>query len=237
MKKRKIFLISAIAVLVMALIIGAVYSIFVYLPERQKRQEQERMVAAYYAEKLDRYQTENEQYADYEVEVAFLGDSLTDGYDLERYYPQYITANRGIGGETTHGLEKRLQVSAYDLKPKVVVMLIGGNNLDTMFENYENILTGLQKNLPESKVILVSLTAMGRDWAHKNQIAAYNNVKIQKLAQKYGYDFVDMFTPLFDLSTGEIVSDYTNDGVHLTHEGYQVFTQKLTSVIEKNLNP
>ena len=39
-------------------------------------------VAAYRAEKMARYEAENEQYADYEVDVAFLGDSLTDmGYE------------------------------------------------------------------------------------------------------------------------------------------------------------
>ena len=71
-----------------------------------------------------------------EIDVAFLGDSLTDGYDLEKYYPEFKTANRGIAGETTGGLESRLQVSVYDLKPKVCVMLIGANNMDTMFKLY-----------------------------------------------------------------------------------------------------
>ena len=223
-------------VLVAAAIFGLVYYVFVALPEQKKQEAQEQMVAQYYADKLALYQQENEAYADYEVEVAFLGDSLTDGYDLGKYYPQYKTANRGIGGETTHGLEKRLQVSVYDLKPKVAVMLIGGNNLDTMFQNYENILIGLQENLPKTKIILVSLTSMGMDWGHKNQLAAYNNVVIRKLALKYGYTFVDMYTPLFDETTGEIHADYTSDGAHLTHAGYQIFTDTLTPVIDGLLN-
>ena len=52
-----------------------------------------------------------------------------------------------------------MQVSVYDLKPKVVVMLIGANNFDTMFDNYESLLQGLQENLPDTKVVLLSLTA------------------------------------------------------------------------------
>ncbi|MBR2322966.1 MAG: lipolytic protein G-D-S-L family, partial [Clostridia bacterium] len=58
----------------------------------------------YYDAKIATYIDENEKYDDYEVDVAFLGDSLTDGYDLEKYYPQYLVLNRGIGGETTFGL-------------------------------------------------------------------------------------------------------------------------------------
>ena len=229
--KRKIILIISI-VLALAVICGVLYYVFIALPEQKKQEERAQLVAQYYADKLALYQQENEAYADYEVDVAFLGDSLTDGYDLAKYYPQYKTANRGIGGETTHGLEKRLQVSVYDLKPKVAVMLIGGNNLETMFQNYENILIGLQKNLPKTKIVLVSLTSMGMDWGHKNQLAAYNNVVIRKLAEKYGYTFVDMYTPLFDETTGEICADYTTDGAHLTHAGYQIFTDTLTPVID-----
>ena len=99
------------------------------------------------------YEAENEEYADYEVDVAFLGDSLTDMYDVKTYYPQYLVSNRGIGGDTTFDLENRLQASVYDLKPKVAVMLIGANNFDTMFDNYERILMGLDEHLPNPKII------------------------------------------------------------------------------------
>lgn len=228
--KKKIFLIIAIIV-VAAMVAGIVLYFTRILPEQKKQEELKKAIAQYRADKLAVYQQENEQYADYEIDVAFLGDSLTDGYDLAKYYPQFKTANRGIGGDTTHGLEDRLQISVYDLKPKVAVMLIGANNMDTMFENYENILIGLQKNLPDTKIVLVSLTSMGMDWGHKKQLAAYNNVTIRKLADKYGFTFVDMYTPLFDETTGQIRESYTTDGGHLTHEGYVVFTETLTPVL------
>lgn len=235
MKKRKIIIIAVCALVAIALIVGSVFLFGVYLPEKEKQEELARLVKEYYDNKLSLYQKENETFEDYQVDVAFLGDSLTDGYDLAIYYPQYLTANRGIGGETSHGLENRLQISVYDLKPKVAVILIGGNNLDTMLENYENILIGMCDNLPQTKVILVSLTSMGGDWAYKNQLAAYNNATIKRLAAKYGFEFVDLFTPLFDEATGEIRAEYTSDGAHLTHLGYQVFTETLTPVIDKLL--
>ena len=206
-----------------------------HLPKVEKDKNQQQLVKEYYDNKLNLYQQENDKYSDYEVDVAFLGDSLTDGYNLKLYYPDYVVSNRGIGGETTHGLEERLKVSAYDLKPKVVVMLIGGNNLNTMFENYEDILIGLKDNLPNTKVILLSLTAMGKDWGHKNEIACLNNVKIKLLAEKYDYTFVDLFTPLFDINIGEVYSDYTTDGAHFTSKGYEVVTSVVKPVIDSLL--
>ena len=228
--QKKVFLIIAI-VLAAALIAGIVCYFAIILPEQKKQEEWQKAVTQYRADKLAIYQQENEQYADYEVDVAFLGDSLTDGYDLAKYYPQFKTANRGIGGDTTHGLESRLQVSVYDLKPKVAVMLIGANNMDTMMEDYEDILMGLQENLPETKIVLLSLTSMSGEWGRKNQLAAYNNVRIRKLADKYGFTFVDIYEPLMDITTGQIRDNYTTDGGHLTHEGYVVFTETLTPVL------
>lgn len=233
--KKKIILILGI-LLGIAAVCGTLYYFFVARPAIEEKEAQKQLIAQYYADKLARYQQENEAYADYEVDVAFLGDSLTDGCDLSVYYPQYKTANRGIGGETTMGLQERMQVSAYDLKPKVVVMLIGGNNLYTMFENYESILKGLQTNLPDTKIILVSLTSMGRDWAHKNTQAAYNNVKIRLLAEQYGFAYVDVFSPLLDMQTNEIRAEYTTDGAHLTHLGYEVLRDAITPAIDAALD-
>jgi lysophospholipase L1-like esterase len=192
-------------------------------------------VAAYRAEKIAMYESENAQYGDYEVDVAFLGDSLTDGYDVKKYYPQYLVSNRGIAGETTIGLEERMQVSLYDLKPKVAVMLIGANNMDTMFDNYESILLGFQENMPNTKIVLLSLTSMSGEWGKKNQLAAYNNVKIKMLAEKYGYEYVDLYSALLNLDSGEIYPEYTTDGGHLTRDGYEVLTAKITPAIERQI--
>ena len=112
-------------------------------------------VRKYREDKMQTYEEENERYADYEVDVAFLGDSLTDGYDVQKYYPDYLVSNRGIGGETTVGLEERLRISLYDLKPKVAGMLIGANNMDSIFDNYENLLKGFKENAPKTKIILL----------------------------------------------------------------------------------
>lgn len=228
--KKKWFIIAISVLVVLALGAGLYFGV---LKPRQEKAQWDKMVAQYREAKFTQYQQENAQYGDYEVEVAFLGDSLTDGYDLQKYYPQYITANRGIGGDTTFDLQARLQLSVYDLKPQVAVMLIGANNQETMLQNYEDILIGLKNNLPHTKIVLLSLTAMGGDhWGPKNPMAAYNNVSIKLLAEKYGFTYVDLFTPLYDVSIGEVYAGYTIDGGHFTHEGYTVITSLLTPVLK-----
>ena len=233
-RKRKVLIASAIAVCILSAVF-LTHLFAVVLPEKREKEQLMKAFREYYDAKIAAYEIENQKYDEYEVDVAFLGDSLTDGYDLKKYYPQYLTANRGIGGDTTFGLEERLKVSVYDLKPKVAVMLIGANNFDTMFDNYEDILKDLRENLPETKVVLLSLTSMGKEWGRNNHKAAYNNVKIKLLSEKYGYEFVDLYSPLFNLEAGEIYAEYTTDGGHLTPEGYEVLTKAITPTLEQLL--
>lgn len=234
--KKKALIISLSVAVILALIGTGIWYFGFYRPQKEKEADHLLKVQEYRDAKLKQYREENEKYEDYQVDVAFLGDSLTDLYDLNTYYPQYITVNRGIGGDTTFGLEQRLQISVYDLKPKVAVMLIGANNIDSMFDNYEAILVGFRDNLPDTEIVLLSLTAMGDEWGKKNQLAAYNNVKIKLLAEKYGYTFIDLYSPLMDVSTGEVYEGYTVDGGHFTPKGYEVVTAQIRPVLESLLN-
>ncbi len=203
---------------------------------KDEDEELKQMIEEYCANKIATYISENAQYDDYEVDVVFLGDSLTDGYDLKKHYPQYVVLNRGIAGNNTFDLENRLQVSLYDTKPKVAVMLIGANNFNSMFDNYEKILQGFKTNVPNTQIILLSLTSMSGKWGKNNQIASFNNVKIKMLAEKYSFSFVDLYSPLLNLETDEIYAEYTTDGGHLTELGYNVLTSKITPAIENSLN-
>ncbi len=230
MKKRIVIIIM----LALALAASGAYYIFVKLPDIQKREAELKKYEELYAAELEKYASENKLYS--ELDVVFIGDSLTAGYDVASYYPEYSVLNRGIGGDTTHRLKDRLKVSVLDLKPKVCVMLIGGNNPDTMFEDYEDIVISLRENMPDTKIILVShAPTSGPNWGLRNEIFTYNNVKVKLIAEKYGCEFVDVYTPMFDLATGELRAEYTVDGAHFTAEGYRVYTDTLKPVIDKLL--
>ena len=234
-KRTKIILISLAIILLLSLVCGLLYFFLEYLPEKRRKEELIRAAQEYYNQKLLLYAEENKAYSDYEVDIAFIGDSLTDGYDVEKYYPEYKVENRGIGGDTTHGLLARLDVSVYQLKPKVIVMLIGANNFDTMLDDYEQIIIGIKENLPETKLVICSLTSMGGEWGKNNHKAAFNNVKVKAYAEKHGCPYVDLFTALLNFETNAIYDHYTTDGGHLTAAGYEVFTSCVKPVVDELL--
>ena len=235
MKKKNTGIIVSI-VIVLAFVALVVGNCLLFVRNQQKLQAEAwaRMFQEYYDMKVANFEEENKTLTD--VDVLFLGDSLTDGYDVNAYYPQYNVANRGIGGDTTYGLERRLQVSAYDLNPKVIVMLIGANNLSSMLENYESIVTNLKQNLPNAKIIILSICPAGGDQIWRNPHALENNVELQAIAERQGCTYVDMFPILLDPDANELRASYTIEGLHFTAEGYEAITAALTPIIETALN-
>ena len=80
MKKK--WLIIGISVIVLITLGALLY--FCFLKPHWQKVEHNKAVTQYREAKYEKYRQENEAYDDYEVEVAFLGDSLTDGYDLQK---------------------------------------------------------------------------------------------------------------------------------------------------------
>ena len=78
MKKRLILIIGA-CVLAVAVIVGLILYFAVLRPKKLEQEQWNQAVQAYRADKSRKYKTENDQRSDFEVDVAFIGDSLTDG--------------------------------------------------------------------------------------------------------------------------------------------------------------
>jgi hypothetical protein len=96
--------------------------------------------------------------------IVFVGDSLTQRYPLNEFYPGMHVYNRGIDGDTTAGLSKRLDLSIFDLQPKIVVLQIGTNDLQVIgvekeqtVANIHEIIDSIKTNQPNINIILVSL--------------------------------------------------------------------------------
>ena len=190
-----------------------------------KEQEAYQYMQSYYDYKVQQFQEENRKYN--KSDIVFLGDSLTDGYNWASYYQDYVVLNRGISGDTTFGLYDRLLVSAYSVNPKVVVLLIGTNNLTTMFDNFEDLLKDLKNHLPNSSILVMSIPPRGATFKDTNELVINNNIKLQRLTLAYNYIYVDIFSRLYDETNNIMDKAYTTDDLHFSLLGYEIITNEL----------
>jgi len=178
----------------------------------------------------------NEQYIqdneDAEMgQVVFLGDSITEGFAVNEFLSSDLQLyNRGIGGDTTGGILKRLESNVLSIRPSIIVLLIGINDIHSGVEvsdivsNLTEILDLIHTELPLCKVYIESL------YPTNNQAYGFLsgfwdkieecNIQYQDLAETYGYEYIDIHSSL--LLGEELNRDYSSDGLHLNEAGYDI---------------
>lgn len=179
--------------------------------------------------------------------IVFVGDSLTDNYNVYEYFKGYDVYNRGIGGDTTVGLLKRMKESVYDLKPSIVVLLIGINDFElvenstpqTIYENITKIVSEIHKNLPATKIILESLYPVNKSTDSKidqPSVMRKDNSKINEVNEKIktiqGVYYLNMHDLLLD-NKKELKLEYTMEGLHINTLGYHFVTKVIKDKIEE----
>jgi lysophospholipase L1-like esterase len=183
--------------------------------------------------------------------VVFMGDSITDFWHLERNFPGKDFINRGISGQITPQMLLRFMPDVIALKPKVVVIL-GGTN---------DIARGANESVPNTPTQMTrdSIRAM-TELAQKNGIAVvlcsippvsdYSGVnrtkerpgsaikELNDWLRAYKTEartaFADYFGALRD-ETGMLKADFSRDGVHPNDAGYAAMAPVVSSAIEEAL--
>jgi lysophospholipase L1-like esterase len=186
---------------------------------------------------LNKYKNENillSSPATEEKRIVFFGDSITEGW--KTIQPEYFTnqtyINRGINGQTTPQMLIRFRADVIELKPKIVVILAGTNDIagNTGPATLEMILGNLVSMCELAKangikVVLCSvLPAYDYPWKSglepAEKIAVLNKMII-KYAKANDIPYVDYYSATVDYRKG-LKSIFSQDGVHPNKEGYRV---------------
>lgn len=169
-----------------------------------------------------------------ENRVVFMGDSITDGWGHDdKFFPGKTYINRGISGQTTPQMLIRFRPDVIALKPKVVVILAGTNDLagntgPSTLEAIENNLTSMTELAKANgiRVVLASLLPVcdyikpQTNRRPPEQIIALNTW-MKDYAVKNRLVYLDYYSALLD-DKKMFKQDLTRDGLHPNDAGYQV---------------
>jgi lysophospholipase L1-like esterase len=180
-----------------------------------------------------------------ENRVVFMGNSITEGWHLATMFPGKPYVNRGISGQTTPQMLVRFRPDVVALKPKVVVILAGtndiaGNTGPSTVEMIEDNIASMAEIAKANgiRVVLSSiLPVYDYPWKPGLQpapkIIAINKW-MKDYAAKHGHVYLDYHSATAD-SRGGMRPELASDGVHPTEAGYRVMAPLAKAAIEKAL--
>ena len=169
------------------------------------------------------------------------GDSLSLWFPPELLPEDRSWLNQGISGEVSNGLLQRLDF--FDrTQPEVIFVMVGINDLirglddQEILANYRQIISYLRKKHPQSEIVIQSILPHGAEgvtWEGKEKLLAIPNPRIRNLNQELNnlatekaVRYLDLH-PLFTDKQGNLRTDFTTDGLHLSPPGYLVWRTAL----------
>lgn len=199
---------------------------------------------------LARYRDDNARIgipAPKENRVVFYGNSITDYWInvMPEFFAGKPYVDRGIGGQTTPQMLVRFRQDVINLKPKVVVILAGINDIAgatgpstlEMIEDNIRSMTELAR-VHGIKIVLSSVlpcdSIMIRPDLHPAETVMQLNAWLKKYANENHCIYLDYFPGLANSKNG-LRKEYTYDGVHPNKKGYQIMAPLAEEAIKKAL--
>ncbi len=199
---------------------------------------------------LGRFRDENSrigQPAPGEHRVVFMGNSITIGWIEHR--PEFFKGkpyiNRGISGQTTPQMLVRFRQDVVDLKPAVVVILAGindiaGNTGPASLKMIEDNLTSMCEIAAANKIRVVLCSVLPA-WDFPWNPGTYPASAIRELNQwienytsSHHHIYLDYYSHMAD-ERGGLKASLTYDGVHPDAAGYSVMEPLLEQAIHSAL--
>lgn len=179
--------------------------------------------------------------------TVFLGDSITDGWRLNEYFPERAFVNRGISGQVTGEMLGRFKADVIDLKPAAVVILAGTNDIarGIPLATIQNNLTMIAALAKANRIKLVFASVLPIHDYHKDRNPRYQrsnqrplktildlNDWLTDFCRRNRHTYLDYFSPMVD-ANGFLQADLADDGLHPNTAGYRIMAPLAQQAIDR----
>jgi len=183
-----------------------------------------------------------------ENRIVFMGNSITEAW--KNYSPDLFEeksyVNRGIGGQTTPQMLGRFKSDVLDLKPSLLIILAGTNDIAgntgpiTIKETSDNIKSMVTQAKEAGIEVILSSVLPVYDYPWSPDLdPADKIIELNEVLKNYAVEnkimYLDYFSSMVDDRKG-LKSEYSDDGVHPNEEGYKIMTKLVNNAIVEVLS-
>lgn len=171
--------------------------------------------------------------------IVFLGDSITEGYDIDKYFDDTYHVQSGINGNTVEDILDNMYDRVFKYNPSKVFIMVGINNFvwkdssaEDVVNNIKKICEQIEERNPYTEIYIESIYPYSTfsEYAHDEEYVMPRIKDANKLLNKYavekGYKYIDVYS-LLVTKEDKYDMKYTDDGLHPNEEGYKVITTEL----------
>ena len=170
-----------------------------------------------------------------DIDLLFVGDSITDGWDNagapvygELFVPLDV-ANFGIGGDTTQGVLWRMQNGELEgFEARLIVLMLGTNNInrnpnDEIAEGNRLIVEEFRRRQPQARVLVLGVFPRGMEPDNPYRASIREiNARLEQLADGENVFYMDIGGE-FLTPDGVLTSEIMPDGLHPNEQGYRIW--------------
>jgi alpha-L-fucosidase len=186
-------------------------------------------------------------------ELVFLGDSITHAFGgqpsdwaarggevWQKFYARRNVVNLGCGWERTENVLWRLDHGILDgAAPKVVVLMIGTNNLDLntpdeIVLGVEAVIARLNAVVPRAKILLLGIFPRGQKPDARREKLAAVNARLAEFDGRHNVTWLDIGAKFLN-ADGTISSSVMNDHLHPTAQGYAIWAEAMEPTLARLL--
>jgi len=172
--------------------------------------------------------------------ILFTGSSsIRNWQDPQKDFNNDKIINRGFGGSQIIDLIENFDQVILKYKPERIVIYSGDNDVfagksaDHVYGDFCTLYGMVKASLPNTKVIYIAIKPSLARWSLWTEMLKANTKINSFLSDKENDWFVDVYSPMTGLAGKPDAKYFNGDGLHMTKEGYELWTKVLAPYLIK----
>lgn len=165
--------------------------------------------------------------------IVFVGSSTIRLWDVGRYFPDLKILNRGFGGSELADSVRYIDRLVLKHEPRLVVLYAGDNDIsagrlsEQVAVEFERFVRAVHSKLPQTRILYLAIKPSLLRWIQVDRMHAANEMIRAICERDDRLAFLDFGNAMLGWDETPRRDLFVEDGLHLSHQGYQIWSAVL----------